>query len=150
LSKKKFYPNKARLKEELIDFLETRYAQMGFEVQTFKAREEDAQGYIFQARKQYSSHLAETASKLTGLDLAASVKIRQFADSLDIEVGGGKWLDKAAVAGFGLFVAFSLLVIPAGIGALKQHNLIEDIYLDVEDFCNNPEQFGAGKEVKSG
>ncbi|MBD3285144.1 hypothetical protein GF359_02035 [candidate division WOR-3 bacterium] len=150
MSRKMFYPSKGYLKERLADYLEKRYSEKEFEIQTLEARDAESRGYIFQARKWYSTRLAETASKLTGLDLAVTVKIRQVADSLDIEVGGGKWLDKAAVAGFGLFVAFSILVIPAGIGAVRQHNLIEEVARDIDSFLNNPEQYGAGKEVEPG
>ncbi|MBN2379881.1 hypothetical protein JXM67_08790 [candidate division WOR-3 bacterium] len=148
MKRKRFYPGKAHAVEELVDYLEQEYAQKGFEVQTLEARDERSKGYIFQARKGYSCELAEVASKVTGLDLAVTAKIRKVADSLDVEVGGGKWLDKAVVAGFGLFVAFSVLIIPAGIGAYKQHRLIVNMDEDIDSYLNNPERFGAGREIK--
>lgn len=134
MERKKFYADKAHLLEGLMDHLEKRYTREGYEVQSFRSREADEQGYIFQARKRYGSDFESTASKLIGLDTAATTKIRQIKDSLDIEVGGGKWLDKAAVAGFAAFVAFPLLIVPAGLGAYNQYKLIEEISREIDIF----------------
>lgn len=137
-----FYPHSAEHLEELIKYLELKYSKTGFEVQTLKAKEDKLKGYIFQVRKSYRTELGEIASKVTGLDIAATAKIKQVDDSLDVEVGGGKWLDKAAVAGFAAFVAFSILIIPAGIGAAKQHLMLKELTEDIDRFLKAPARSG--------
>jgi hypothetical protein len=142
MATRNFYPRSAEHLEELIKYLELKYSKTGFEVQTLKAKEDELKGYIFQVRKSYRSELGEIASKVTGLDIAATAKIKQVDDSLDVEVGGGKWLDKAAVAGFAAFVAFSILIIPAGIGAAKQHLMLKELVEDIDRFLKAPARSG--------
>ena len=137
-----FYPHTAEHLEELIKYLQLKYSKTGFEVQTLKTKEEELKGYIFQVRKSYRTELGEIASKVTGLDIAATAKIKQVNDSLDVEIGGGKWLDKAAVAGFAAFVAFSILIIPAGIGAAKQHLMLKELTEDIDRFLKSPARSG--------
>jgi hypothetical protein len=148
--RRKLYPDKARLLDKLTEHLKAKYSNLGFQTQIIKTDEDDEVGAIFQTRKLYSSELAEAASRLTGLDIATTVKLQVTGNNLEVEVGGGKWLDKALVAGFAAFVAFSLLIIPAGIGAVQQHQLIMEITDEIEIFLNNPDNWKpSGEEVKA-
>jgi len=150
--RRKLYPDKAGLLDKLTHHLETKYSNLGFQTQIIKNGdgEESEVGTIFQARKLYSSELAEAASRLTGLDIATTVILTTSGANLEVEVGGGKWLDKVLVAGFAAFVAFSLLIIPAGIGAVQQHQLILEMTDEIDMFLSNPDNWEpSGEEVKA-
>ena len=68
------------------------------------------------------------------MDTAATVVMKVVGDDLDVTFGGAKWLDKAAVAGVGLLGSLGLLLVPAGIGAWRQRQLLEDLERAVDDF----------------
>lgn len=142
MSNKRFYPGAAYLLDEVLEHLKQKYGDR-YEVQLLKTSEDPPKGHVFQMRKHYASETSSTLHKLTGLDQAATAKFRIAGDSLDVEVGGGKWLDKAAVAGFAAFVAFGLLLIPAGIGAYQQYQLIEEMSAEIDGFM-------ASRGIKAG
>jgi hypothetical protein len=60
--------------------------------------------------------------------------MRVIGDDLEVELGGAKWMDKAAVAGVGVIASIGLLLVPAGIGAWKQHQLLEDLQQTMDRF----------------
>lgn len=130
MSKTRFYPGCASYLPALARFLEQRFSREGYEVQVL----EDHDGRTFQMRKRYREGWIKTVSTIAGLDTAATVAMRTIGDDLDVQFGGAKWLDKAAVAGVGLFASLGLLLVPAGIGAYKQHELFEDLTTAVDNF----------------
>ena len=130
MAQTRFYPGCASYLPALSRFLEQRFSREGYEVQLL----EDHDGRTFQMRKRYREGWVKTVSALTGLDTAATVGMRIVGEDLDVQLGGAKWLDKAVVAGVGLFASLGLLLIPAGIGAYKQHELLEDLTAAVDNF----------------
>lgn len=74
----------------------------------------------------------DTFRTLLGMSLVATAIFEQNDNLLKVSVGGGKWVDKAAVAAFGMFVAFGFTVITAGIGAAKQKELENVLWRYVE------------------
>lgn len=120
--------------EDLTGHLRGKYEPAAYEVQVLKVVEGDRVGVIFQMRQKYDADWKRTASRLTGLDTAATVTIKAEGDGLGVEVGGGKWLDKAAVAGFATFVTLGVLILPAGIGAWKQRQLLGELVTEIDNF----------------
>ncbi len=133
MSESRFYPGCANRMGELAEHLRGKYERAGYDIQVLQLTERD-RGVIFQMRQKYDADWKKTASRLTGLDTAATVTIRAEGDSLGVEVGGGKWLDKAAVAGFATFVTLGMLIIPAGIGAWKQRQLLDELVMEIDNF----------------
>jgi hypothetical protein len=112
--------------------LSEKYDQEGYDVQVLE--EPDGKSCTFQMRRRYTEGWIKTASTLAGLDTAATVVMRVVNEDLELELGGAKWLDKAAVAGVGVLASIGLLLVPAGIGAWKQRQLLEDLQYTVDRF----------------
>ncbi len=70
--------------------------------------------------------------KFVGMATSLNIVFHQSENTLDLEVGAGKWIDKAAVGTVSLFVLWPLAV-TAGIGAWQQMKLPEKIF----DFIGN-------------
>ena len=134
MSESRFYPGSAHRMRDVNEHLRQKYETAGYEVQVLKTMEGDSQGVIFQMRQKYDADWKRTASRLTGLDTAATVTMKTEGDGLGVEVGGGKWLDKAAVAGFATFVTLGVLIVPAGIGAWKQQQLLGELVTEIDNF----------------
>jgi len=132
VSETRYYPKCGAYLPALSHYLSERFEGQGYDVQIL----EEAGGLrrTFQMRKRYREGWIRTASTLAGLDTAATVVMRVLGEDLELELGGAKWLDKAAVAGVGVLASVGLLLIPAGIGAWKQHQLLEQVQSAVDRF----------------
>jgi hypothetical protein len=128
----RYYPSGGPYVTALSRYLTERFEQAGYDVQILE--EESGQRRTFQMRKRYGEGWVRTASSLAGLDTAATVVMRTSGDDLELQFGGAKWLDKAAVAGAGVLTSFGLLLVPAGIGAWKQRQLLEDLQHAADEF----------------
>jgi thiosulfate reductase cytochrome b subunit len=62
-----------------------------------------------------------------GMATSLNIVFHQAADTLTVEIGGGKWIDKAAAGTVSMFVLWPLLV-TAGIGAWEQSKLPDRIF----------------------
>jgi len=71
---------------------------------------------------------------LLGMAYAATVIIEPTPTGFKASVGGGKWIDKAAVAAVGMFVAFGFTVFTAGYGATQQKQLENNLWLMIDQF----------------
>ena len=86
------------------------------------------EGYLVQAKEEQSW------KKFAGMDQATQVQIFQSTpDSVTVNVGTGKWMDKAAAAGVGAIV-FAPLMATAAFGAFKQQKLPQEIFDEIEYF----------------
>lgn len=65
--------------------------------------------------------------KFVGMSTSLNVVFRQKGDTVAVEIGAGKWIDKAAAGTVSLFVLWPLAV-TAGIGAWQQMKLPEKIF----------------------
>jgi len=65
--------------------------------------------------------------KFIGMSTALNVVFRQMGNSLTVDIGAGRWIDKAAVGTVSLFILWPLAV-TAGIGAWQQMKMPERIY----------------------
>ena len=62
-----------------------------------------------------------------GMATSLNVVFSQSADTLTVEIGAGKWLDKAAAGTVSIFILWPL-AITAGIGAWEQMNMPDKIF----------------------
>jgi RNA polymerase subunit RPABC4/transcription elongation factor Spt4 len=86
------------------------------------------EGYLVQGKEE------SKWKKIAGLDQATQVQIFQSTpDTITVNVGTGKWVDKAASAGVGA-VVFAPLMATAAYGAFKQQKLPKEIFDFVENF----------------
>ena len=74
--------------------------------------------------------------KLVGLSSALNIMFKQVDDvTLNVEIGAGRWMDKAIVGAISL-VALWPLAITAGIGAWRQSKLPGRIFLHITEFLD--------------
>ncbi|MDR1513112.1 MAG: hypothetical protein LBS56_06475 [Propionibacteriaceae bacterium] len=86
-------------------------------------------GFLVQARLN-----GQDWRKFIGLDQAVQVQlVPGDADSVQVTVGQGKWLDKLGAGAVGA-LWFPPLAIVSGIGALSQVKLVNDIYSEIQNF----------------
>src|SRR5205085_11886978 len=62
-----------------------------------------------------------------GMSTSLNILFHQTGDTLTVEIGAGKWLDKAAVGTVSMFILWPLAV-TAGIGAWEQMKMPEKIF----------------------
>ena len=72
-------------------------------------------------------------TKYIGADAAITIELLQVNDTLSVTIGFEKWAEKLGIAAIGAIV-FHPLVLTAGIGALRQAALVQDIYNFVGEF----------------
>lgn len=69
--------------------------------------------------------------KFLGMDAALTVEMTAKDNVLTVTIGSAKWIDKAGVALVGAYL-FAPLLITAGIGALRQGTLPDEIFRYIE------------------
>ena len=62
-----------------------------------------------------------------GMATSLNIVFHQSVDTLTVEIGAGKWIDKAAVGTVSMFVLWPLAV-TAGFGAWEQANMPKKIF----------------------
>ena len=72
---------------------------------------------------------------IVGMSSALNVALRHNGEELTVEIGAGKWLDKAVVAGIAWFVLWPLLF-TAAYGAWQQSNLPKLTLEFIEQFVS--------------
>lgn len=72
-------------------------------------------------------------TKYLGMDAALSVQLIQNGDELQVSIGTEKWAEKLGIAAVGS-IFFQPLLITAGIGALRQAALPQQIYNFIEEY----------------
>ncbi len=131
MSQKRLYPKCADQMDDLVKHLSAKYEEEGFETQTLRVEKGDETGLVFQMRPKESA--GAWFKKWTGLGKAATVNMKIVGDALEVEVGGGKWLDKAAAVLVSYFILWPLSV-TATIGAFTQRSLLKDILAEIDAF----------------
>lgn len=97
--------------------------EKGMEVQSSQTTD----GYVMQA-----SQPKDGWKTLTGMRLAVTVQMAVIENQLNVTVGEGQWSDKIGAGAIGLFIAWPL-AITAGMGALKQKQLPDEIFRVIEN-----------------
>lgn len=88
-------------------------------------------GYTIQCR----GDAAAEWTKYLGMDAALAVDFEQSDDELKVSIGFEKWMEKLGIAAAGA-VFFHPLMLTAGIGALRQAALTDEIFTFIEEYLN--------------
>ena len=115
----------------------------GYAVQSFEVADEVAPGVFVQIGRKPEGWKRKIAVVAGGQDLAVSVKFVDKESDAEIEIGGGRWIDKmfSGVVTWSLFAP--LLAIPA-IGIFRQRWLIREVEAEIcAWFANNRNRLGA-------
>jgi len=101
------------------------YRAQRFEVQMWEA---PGGGAVIQARQE------EAWRSVLGMSTALNILLRPQQDgNLVVEIGAGKWADKAAAAGVGVFILWPMLI-TAGFGAWQQSKLPQRTFEFIQNF----------------
>lgn len=73
--------------------------------------------------------------KLAGMSTALNIIFRQVGDNVNVEIGAGRWLDKAAAGTVSFFVLWPLAV-TAGFGAWQQMKMPERVFGHIATFLS--------------
>lgn len=117
----------------LIKHLEDKYKGRNFEVQVLQIQDGPQTGKLFQVKEASDKTWLATAKNVTGLGTAGTVKLILQGQDLEVEVFGGKWLDKLATGAISWVVLWPL-IITTGIGLWKQNTLLDQLYETVALF----------------
>lgn len=86
------------------------------------------QGYLVQAKQE------DSWKKFMGMDTAIQIQIfKSGDDQIMVNIGSGKWIDKAGAATVGMIV-FAPLAVTAAIGAWNQKKLPDELFAFIEQF----------------
>ena len=75
--------------------------------------------------------------KFIGMGTALNIVLRQSSNNITVEIGAGRWIDKAVVGGVAMLLVWSPIIVTAGIGAWQQKKLPKKIYQYISEKCNN-------------
>ena len=73
--------------------------------------------------------------KIFGTSTALNIVLHQSSNNITVEIGAGRWLDKAAVGAASIL--WPPLLFTAGFGAWQQMKLPNKIYQYISEKCNN-------------
>lgn len=114
--------------QDLMSHVRAWFVNQDFEVQTLKT--EDGADLLQVAKK-------GNWRKFVGLSTALNVAMRCRDSDLTVEVGAGRWIDKAAAGTVSLFVLWPLAV-TAAFGAWQQMKMPERTFAAIEEYINSP------------
>ncbi|OQX25982.1 MAG: hypothetical protein BWK80_12845 [Desulfobacteraceae bacterium IS3] len=77
--------------------------------------------------------------KFVGMSTALNIIFRQVDNAVNVEIGAGRWADKAIVGGIAMFVTLGVLLIPASIGTWQQAKMPERIFTYIAEYLSKPE-----------
>ena len=73
--------------------------------------------------------------KIFGTSTTLNIVLHQSSNNITVEIGAGRWLDKAAVGAASIL--WPPLLFTAGFGAWQQKKLPKKIYQYISEKCNN-------------
>jgi hypothetical protein len=122
MSQVKAFEFTSELLPKLIEKLETWLLGENFRVQTLKTEEGNS---LIQIEKRGGWR------KVVGMSTALNIVFQPVENILNVEIGAGRWLDKAAAGAISMVILWPLLV-TAGIGAFQQMGMPDKIYGRIE------------------
>lgn len=106
------------------------------------------EGWLIQAKQ------SEGWKKFAGMDTAIQVQLMPTGELLTVNIGSGKWIDKAGAATVGM-ILFAPLAVTAAIGAWGQKKLPDELFEFIEHFIQSGGKsalmtMGASQALKDG
>jgi len=131
MAQKRLYPKCVSEMDRLGEHLKGKYPETEWETQFVRIESDGRKGAAFQVRPKTSAW--QKVKDWTGMGKAATVSMKAVGDALEVEVGGGKWVDKATAVNVGILI-FPTLIVTAGIGAWLQNRLLSEVLTEVEAY----------------
>jgi hypothetical protein len=126
----KSFPCPSSRFSELIASTQSWLAREGFKCQ--KLQTEDG-GTLLQIEKMGGWR------KFVGMSTALNIVFRQVENTVNVEMGAGRWMDKAATGAVAYFIFWPLAAM-AGIGAWQQMKMPERVFEQVAAFLGSQAQ----------
>ena len=124
MNQSKTFPSPSSRFSELIASTQKWLSREGFQCQ--KLHTEDG-GTLLQIEK------IGGWRKLVGMSTALNIVFHQVEETVNVEIGAGRWIDKAATGAVAYLILWPLAVM-AGIGAWQQIRMPERIFEHISDF----------------
>ncbi len=126
MTQSKTFPCPSAHFSELIPSTQSWLAGEGFKCQ--KLQTEDG-GTLLQIEK------VGGWRKFVGMSTALNIVFHQVENTVNVEIGAGRWIDKAATGTVGVLILWPLAVI-AGIGAWQQLKMPERVFEHIATFLS--------------
>lgn len=127
MARSKVFVNRWARTRKALNSMKNKLEAEGYDAQLLTFDDE----FILQARDSFASENAPKAvrwlSSTTGSAAVATLKAKRLGADVEIEVVGGKWLDKAAAMGVSMVVLWPLFV-TSSIGMFRQNKLIGRLF----------------------
>jgi hypothetical protein len=124
MTQSKSFPCSSSHFSELIASTQSWLAAEGFKCQ--KLQTEDS-GTLLQIEK------VGGWRKFVGMSTALNIVFRQVENTVNVEIGAGRWVDKATTGAVAYFILWPLAV-TAGIGAWQQLKMPERVFAHIAKF----------------
>ena len=133
MSFKKTISNAGSEVHKIANSIEWNYTFKGYNTQVFSfgTAGEDNSGYLIQI-KNTKNNLSSVLKKTLFCEVCTSLKLTVKGNDLMIEVGDGKWLDKAIAIATGTFIVLWPLAVLGTISCLRQKKLHKTLFQDAE------------------
>jgi hypothetical protein len=80
--------------------------------------------------------------KVVGMSTALNIVFRQVENTVNVEIGAGRWIDKAAVGTVSLFILWPL-AFTAAFGAWQQMNMPSRVFDHINKYLSQPDDPGS-------
>ena len=123
--------NGASRMEACAEHIRARFVAEGYDAQKLTVNDPAQLGMLVQVRN--AKGASGVVKTVTGLSACATLKLVVKNNNLDIEVLGGKWLDKAAVNIVSWVILWPLFV-TSSIGMWRQKKLLDCMFMETMSY----------------
>lgn len=131
MNRKHLVVNGAPRMEECADHVRALFLAEGYEAQMLTVNDPSQKGMLVQVRN--AAGASGFFKAVTGLSTCSTLKLAIKSNDLELEVLGGKWLDKAVVNLVSWVVLWPLFV-TSGIGMWRQKKLLDRMFKETISF----------------
>lgn len=131
MNRKHTVVNGASRMNECAEHIRALFAAEGYEAQSLMVNDPRQKGMLVQVRNAIGT--SGVIKTITGLGACATLRLVIKEDSLDVEVLGGKWIDKAAVNLVSWVILWPLFV-TSSIGMWRQKKLLDRMFMETMSF----------------
>ena len=78
--------------------------------------------------------------KIVGMSTAVNIVFKQLENTVNVEVGAGRWFDKAVVGAVGTAIIAWPLAVTAAFGAWQQLLMPSHVFEHVESYLSQPDE----------
>lgn len=132
MNRKHTVVNGASRMSECAEFIKSKFIVDGYDAQSLTINDPSSRGMLVQVRNA-TSKAGAIAKGLTGLGTCATLKLAARGSDLELEVLGGKWLDKATVNVVSWIVLWPLFI-TSSIGMWRQKKLLDRMFMETMSF----------------